>query len=132
MFKLLHIHFACSMASILVLRSYLNIIISSAADLPTLLKLKMKGTDGVNIIQKVAAGNYTTFGMYLLQDESGVRVDLIKNDHRQDGAEGITEVIIQKWLTDGSTQIRTYEYLIKCLRESEMESIADDIGRRTQ
>ena len=61
MFKLLHIDFACSMASILVLRPYLNIIISSAADLSTLLKLKMKGTDGMNIIQKIAAGDYTIY-----------------------------------------------------------------------
>ena len=92
----------------------------------------MKGTDGVNIIKKIAAGNYTTFGMHLLQDENGVRVDLIKSDYRQDGAERITEVIIQKWLTDGSTQIRTYEHLIECLRESEMGSVADDIGERTR
>ena len=47
--------------------------------MPTLLALKtMKGADGkpLKIVQTIAAHDYTTFGMYLLQDENGVAVAL--------------------------------------------------------
>ena len=52
---------------------------------PTLLKLKtMKGADGkpLKIVQKIAAHDYTTFGMCLLQDENGEEVDIIEKDHK--------------------------------------------------
>ena len=41
----------------------------------------MKGADGepLKIVQKIAAHDYTTFGMYLLQDENGEEVDVIEN-----------------------------------------------------
>ena len=99
---------------------------------PTLLALKrMKGKDGkpLNIIQTIAAGDYTTFGMILLQDDNCIIVDLLKKNHRQDGAEGITHAILQKWLQDGSTS--TYQHLIQCLRESELGALADAIARTT-
>ena len=54
---------------------------------PTLLKLKTtKGADGISlrIIQTIAAHDYTTFGMCLLQDENGEEVELIKKNHIQD------------------------------------------------
>ena len=44
---------------------------------PTLLELKtMKGADGkpLRIVQTIAAGDYMTFGMCLLQDENGDEV----------------------------------------------------------
>ena len=91
----------------------------------------MKGTDGVNVIQKIAAGDYDTFGMCLLQDENGVTVDLIKKNNRQEGAEGITRAILKDWLRNGPEQTRTYEHLIKCLRECELGELADDIVKRT-
>ena len=43
----------------------------------------MKGADGkpLKIVQKIAAHDYTTFGMCLLQDENGEEVDIIEKDH---------------------------------------------------
>ena len=48
----------------------------------------MKGADGkpLKIVQTIAAHDYTTFGMCLLQDENGEEVALIEKD--------LTEIII--------------------------------------
>ena len=98
---------------------------------PTLLKLKtMKGADGelLKIVKKIAAHDYSTFGMCILQDENGKEVDLLKKNHIYDGAESVTEAILKKWLkSDGPT--RTYQHLIDCLRQSELGALAELIGK---
>ena len=88
----------------------------------------MIGANGepLDIVQIIAAGDYTTFGMCLLQDENGQKVDLIKGDHKQDGAESVTQEIIKTWLTSDAPT-RTYDHLIKCLRVSKLGALADDI-----
>ena len=103
-------------------------------DEPTLLKLKtMKGADGnpLRIIPRIAAGDYMTFGMCLLQDENGVDVGLLKKTHAHDGPVAITDAIIQKWLTSGAAPTRTYQHMIECLRQSELGALADDIANTT-
>ena len=88
----------------------------------------MKGADGtpLNIIKRIAAGDYMTFGMLLLQDENGVEINVIKKKHIQEGPESVTQAILQKWLTRGSPTC-TYQHLIKRLRESELGRLAKDI-----
>ena len=74
----------------------LQYMILSIGVTPTLLKLKtMKGADGkpLKIVQKIAAHDYTTFGMCLLQDENGEEVVLLKKNNIHDGAESVTEAI---------------------------------------
>ena len=63
------------------------------------------------------------FGMYLLQDENGIVVDFLRRDNIHDGAESVTQAILQKWLTS-DTPTHTYQHLIECLRESELGSPA--------
>ena len=99
---------------------------------PSLLKLKtIKGADGkpLKIVQTIAAHDYTTFGMCLLQDENGEDVALIEKDHIIRGAKSVTEAILQKWLTSGATP-RTYQHLIDCLRQSELGALAELIETR--
>ena len=94
---------------------------------PTLLKLKaMEGTDGksLKIIKTIAAHDYTTFGMYLLQDENGEEVALLKRNHIHDGAESVTEAILQKWLTSDAPTL-TYQNSIECLRQFELGALAE-------
>ena len=93
----------------------------------------MKGADGspLNIIKRVAAGNYTTFGMCLLQDVNGDKVKIIETDYRHKGAEAVTEAIIRYWLTSGGPTC-TYQHLIKCLNESEQGALAEDIAKNLQ
>ena len=99
---------------------------------PTLLKLKMmKGADGkpLKIVQKIAAHDYATFGMCLLQDENGEEVALLKKNHIHDGAESVTEAILQKWLTSDAPT-RTYQHLIECLRQSELGALAKQLTQQ--
>ena len=72
----------------------------------------------------IAAGDYTTFGMCLLQDENGLAINLIKRNHIHDGVESVTEAILQKWLTSDAPA-RTYQHLIECLRQSELGALAE-------
>ena len=77
----------------------------------------MKGADGkpLNIIKEISSKDYVSFGEYLLKDDNGTAVDLLKKDHIQDGAESVTRVILQQWLTS-TVAPRTYQHLIDCLR----------------
>ena len=90
----------------------------------------MKGADSkpLKIIETVAAGDYVTFGMCLLQDENGEQVRLIKKDHINEGAKAITEEILQKWLKSGAAPTRTYQHLIECLSQSELGALAEQIA----
>ena len=89
----------------------------------------MKGANckPLKVVQKIAAGDYMTFGMYLLQDENGDEVELIKRDHKQDGAESVTEAILKRWLKSGAPT-RTYDHMIECLRDCDLGALADDIA----
>ena len=86
----------------------------------------MKGADGepLRVIETIAAGNYKKFGMHLLQDKNGIMVDLLEKDHIIRGAASVTQAILQKWLTSNAPT-RTYQHLIKCLRQSELGALAE-------
>ena len=103
--------------------------LSHIGDKPTLLQLvNMKWVDGkpLDVIGWIAA-NYYTFGMNLLQDENGVKVDVIKRNHTLEGAEAITQEIVKKWLSDGGSRC-TYLHLVECLRKSGLGTLADEIS----
>ena len=85
----------------------------------------MSGMDGMNVIQKIATGDYETFGIHLLQDENGKKVDLIKRNNRHEAAEGITRAILREWLNNGPKL--SYDHLMECLRKSGLGPLADDI-----
>ena len=84
---------------------------------------EIKGTDGLNIIQKIAVHDYKSFGMYLLQDENGERIDLIEKNNINKGVEAVTQAIFQKWLTSDASTC-TYQHLEVCLRKSELGTLA--------
>ena len=88
----------------------------------------MKGKTGspLKIIETIAAGDYVTFGMFLLQDENGVTVNLLKRDHIHEGAVSITQAIMQKWLTS-DVLTHTYGHLIECLKLSEQGALAERV-----
>ena len=88
----------------------------------------MRGANGelLKVVQKIAAGDYMTFGMCLLQDENGDEVELIQWNHKQNGAVSVTEAILRRWLKSGAPTC-TYHHLIECLRVSKLGTLADDI-----
>ena len=94
----------------------------------------MTKTDGqtdskpVEIIQRIAAGNYQVFGMYLLNDENMTKVKVIEKNHVHEGAEAVTQAIMQKWLeVSEPSSPHTYEHLIECLKQSGLGALAKDI-----
>ena len=90
----------------------------------------MKSADGkpLKMIQKIAAGDYMTFGMLLLQDDNGEEVTAIKRDRIHDDPESVTQAILVKWLTSCAAPTHTYQHLIECLRQSELGTLADNIA----
>ena len=80
----------------------------------------------LDLIKRIAAGEYTSFGMRLLQDENGVSVELIKRDHS--GAEEVTRAILQQWLTIGGPNC-TYSHLIYSLRAAKFGCLADEVAK---
>ena len=90
--------------------------------------MEMKGVDDtpLRVIETIAAGNYKKFGMYLLRDDNGAMVNLVKKNHIHDGAESVTEAILEKWLTSDAPT-RTYQHLIECLRQSELGALAEQL-----
>ena len=81
----------------------------------------------LSVIRRIAV-NYYTFGMNILQDDNGEKIDVIERDHKE--AEAITREILKKWLRDGGPTC-TYPHLLECLRESELGALADDIAHKT-
>ena len=95
---------------------------------PTLLGLdEMNGVDGnpLDIIQKIAAGNYERFGLHLLRDDNGEKVGLLKQNHTND-SERVTFEILKQWLRSDTTPC-TYQHLIKCVRKSGLGALATSI-----
>ena len=102
--------------------------LSITGDTPTLLNLcNLKNRDGksLNVIERIAA-QYSTFGIHLLQDDNGVKVNLIERDHRFDGTEAITSAIIKKWI-DGGGSTCTYKHLIECIEKVRLGALADEL-----
>ena len=89
----------------------------------------MVGADGrpLKIIQRIAAGKYKDFGMYLLNDENMTEVDLLKRRHIHEGTEDITEAIILKWLQESEPTSHTWEHLIGCIRKCRLGALAGEI-----
>ena len=67
--------------------------------------------------------NYHRFGICLLNDESGKRVEVIMDNHRGD-AEGITTQILKEWINE---KPQTWETLISTLRECNIGDLTDTL-----
>ena len=86
--------------------------------LPTLLRFKIHKKVGVN---------YREFGIFLLKDDTGCRVDAIvlechgRSDH-------ITMRILQEWL-EGKGVLPTWQSLVNVLHDCELNVLADQIKK---
>ena len=78
----------------------------------------------LNIPQQVGT-NYSTFGIFLLNDETGSRVDTIENTSHEN-PERITRKILQEWL-QGKGLPPTWESLIQTLRDTGLSTLADKV-----
>ena len=87
----------------------------------------MKGVDGkpLNIFKTIAGGDdLGEFGALLLNDKAQVDVNVILKRHKNDGPEIAVKEFAQKWLMKGGPTC-TYQHFIDCVREYDMNDLAD-------
>ena len=93
---------------------------NSSGERPTLPELLH-----LRVPQQVGA-NYSMFGIFLLNDETGSRVRGFKQACLGD-PEDVVLRILQEWL-EGKGLPLTWESLIKTLRDTGLSTLADHIG----
>ena len=73
---------------------------------------------------------YDSFGICLLNDETGDQMAIIKDDCRGN-PEKITIAILREWLKGRGTQV-SWKSLIESLRSCKINSLADQIEMATE
>ena len=73
------------------------------------------------------ADKYDSFGIFLLNDGTGDKMAIIKNDCRG-YAKDITRAVLKEWLQGGGMS-PTWESLIEALRKCKLISLADNIQK---
>ena len=89
---------------------------SEPPSLPELLRLELP--------QRVG-NNYTNFGIFLLEDRTGSRVDAIEDECRG-MPDRITRKILQEWV-GGRGAALTWDTLVKMLRDCKLTVLADEV-----
>ena len=89
--------------------------------LPQLLNLEITVRVGVK---------YEMFGIFLLDDNAGNRVDIIKEDCHNN-PEKITTAILKEWLRGKGIGV-SWKNLIETLRKCKINSLADQIEMATE
>ena len=103
-------------------------ILSTGSDhkptLPLLLRFPGKSVE-INIVEGIGT-TYRTFGIFLLNDESGVKVDSIAKEESE--VVDLSLKILSKWLQGEGIQPPTWSTLIQVLRQSKLAVLADEIA----
>ena len=77
-------------------------------------------------VPQSVGGNYSTFGIFLLNDETGCRVRAFKKECQGD-AEDVMLRILQEWLEGRGVPV-TWQSLDETLRKAKLNSLADKIA----
>ena len=85
--------------------------------LPELLRLEIP--EGI-------ATSHTKFGIFLLNDETGDKVNIIEYQNRGD-PESISRSILGEWLRGKGLLPVTWETLVKALRDTKLFALADKV-----
>ena len=101
------------------------------ADCPTVLEcIRFQGQQRtINIPQEIGS-NYYYFGLHLLDDPNGTRVNNIERKHRED-PERINTEILREWATGRGKKPVTWETLTEVLRDIELGALASEIELKT-
>ena len=78
----------------------------------------------INIPQEIGR-NYYYFGLHLLDDPNGTRVENIERDYRE--IERINTEILREWVTGSGKKPVTWETLTEVLRDIELHALASEI-----
>ncbi len=69
------------------------------------------------------------FGIFLLEDENGSRVEALVHQHRED-SQAINMAILQEWLQGKGRQPVTWQTLVDVLGDCDLNTLAEDISVR--
>ena len=97
-------------------------------DQPTLIELiRFRGRERrINIPQQIGT-NFKKFGILLLEDKNGARIQSIIHKCRDDPEE-ITMEVLQEWIAGRGKLPVSWDTLIKVLRDIDLGTLADDIA----
>ena len=107
---------------------YIHILSTESGGKPTLPQLlNFPGKSGeINIPERIGA-HYKTFGIFLLQDETGAKiVSIIAEEEGK--LVHINLKILSKWLQGEGIQPPTWSTIIKVLKESYLGVLAEEIS----
>ena len=98
------------------------------AGLPTVLEcIRFQGRQRtINIPQEIGT-NYSQFGIFLLEDANGIRVQSIERKHRGD-ADQINTEIVQEWATGKGKKPVSWKILTEVLHDVGLCTLANEIG----
>ena len=97
------------------------------ADYPTVLECtRFQGRQRTINIPEEIGTNYNRFGMFLLDDPNGTRVNNIERKHRGDAMQINTE-ILREWAIGRGKKPVSWETLTEVLRDIELGALASEI-----
>ena len=89
-------------------------------------QISRKRSRRINIPQEIIT-KYYQFGVLLLKDATGARIEIIFHNHTRD-AEQISLEIFKKWLSGKGEQPVTWQTLVEVLCDVELTTLASDIA----
>jgi len=96
-------------------------------DQPTLTEcIRFQGRERkINIPQEISI-KYRDFGILLLDDRTGTRLEALEHEHRCN-AELINSKILQEWIAGKGKHPVSWKTLTEVLRDVELNTLAEDI-----
>ena len=80
----------------------------------------------INIPQQIGT-NFRNFGILLLEEENGSRIQSIIHECR-DNAEQVNMKVLQEWIAGRGKLPDSWDTLIKVLQDIDLGTLADDIA----
>ena len=106
---------------------YSNFPIDNETDRPTLIEcVRFRGRESrINIPQEIGI-KYHDFGLFLLEDDKGTRIQSLAHKHMND-AEQINIEVFRQWVTGRGKQPVTWKTLTQVLHDIELSALAGEI-----
>ena len=106
--------------------NYLHILLSLGSN-PNLIELiRFQGNKRIINIPQEVGTHYRQFGIFLLSDPMGCRVNNIIHKHHHEGPECINMALLQEWM-EGKGQPLTWDTLVNTLENIQLKALAKDI-----
>jgi len=89
--------------------------------------VKFRTRSGTINIPKEIGEHYEIFGILLLNDEHGERVEAIIEEKARANCKEINLAILKKWLHGEGEQPATWRTLVQVLKDSDLSVLAEEI-----